>query len=1167
MTFSERFSILLLLVLGAAHAQDSRGTIRGRVTDPSGAPVAGARVEAVNAATGVVTAPVTNVEGNFEATYLRPGAYRVSVEHPGFKKLVRDRIEVRINDRITLDLPLELGSVGESVTVSGDATLLETATATIGRVVDSRRVTELPIAGGNAYHLARFVPGVNATGGHAPGNPTQDLANGALVVNGTRSGNSEALVDGVPNNANNSSTYMVPPQDMVEEFRVQTTSYDASAGRAAGAVINLTTKAGTNEFHGTSYYLDSRTRAVPWFSNRWLYDPATGPITPEKRQQANPGWLYLRWGGTVSGPVTIPKLYNGRNRTFWSFGYEGMKVQRQATVIATFPTAPQRTGDFSALLGLGAGYQIFDPLSGASQANGRVLRQPLPGNRIPAARIDPIAANMMKFFPDPNVAGDREGRQNYFRIEDEKWRYKSVAARLDHDFSERWRAFTRVSTSEFDQRIRSFPTEATGTWNNPGGYRVAVDNVYTFNPSTLLNLRYGLVAQRPYTAPLHRGFDLASLGFPSAMINQVRSATDYAGVGFPTLTIDGYTGLGGGGGSLSSNYSHTMGVTFTRVQGNHSWRAGHEFRLLRDNGFAYGNVAPAFTFASNFTRGPLDTAPAAPIGQGLASMLFGLPTGGQVNVNASRAEQSSFHALFFQNDWRLTSKLTVNVGVRYEYEAPVTERFNRSIRGFTLGSPHPIEALARANYAVNPIPQIPASAFRVQGGLTFAGAGGEPRELWAGDRNNFMPRMGLAYQWNPATVIRAGYGIFYVPSGADRGDVNQGGFSQSTLIVPSLDNGLTYNATLARPFPSGIDAPAGASQGLDTFLGRGVSFFNPAPLNGYMQRWSLNIQRQLPGRMVAEIGYVGNRGTKLQSTRALGGIPNQFLSTSPVRDQGTINLLNDQVRNPFAGIPGFAGTGLAGANVARSQLLRPFPHFTGVGFTSNDGYSFYNSASISVEKRFSHGLLFQTNWTWSKFMEAISYLNDGDARPAYTISDLDFTHRFSVNAIYELPFGKGKPVFGSANRVLGLAIGGWQLQGSFEGQSGNPLGFGNSIFSGNLADIGLPVSARAAERWFNTDAGFERRAAFQLASNVRQMPLRFSGVRGDGINNLDASLMKRFRIRERVNAQFRLEAINALNHVQFADPNLAPANAAFGSITAEKGHGQRQINLFLKLIF
>lgn len=1148
-------------------AQESRGTIRGRVTDPTGGAVADARVEAANVDTGVKLSSATNQEGNYEIPYLLPGMYSVSVEMSGFKRALREGIQVRVNDRLTIDFALELGAVGESITVRGETPLLEAASASLGTVMEGRRAVELPIAGGNAYHLTRFVPGVIATAGHAPGNPTQDLASGAVAVNGTRGGNSEAMVDGVPNMYSGVSTYMAPPGDMVAEFRVQTTTYDASMGRATGAMVNLTTKSGTNKLHGTGYYLDSRLRAVPWFSNRWLYDLSTGPITEEKRRQANPGWLYLRWGGTSSGPVYLPKLYDGRNRTFWSFGYEGMKVQRQATVIATFPTAAQREGDFSQLLALGAAYQIYDPFSAALEPTGRVRRQPLAGNRIPASRMDAIGRKIISYYPQPNVPGDREGRQNYFQIENEKWRYLSTAGRLDHNFSERWRAFVRVSASEFDQKVRSYPTEAVGTWNNPTGYRVAVDHVYTFNPSTLLNVRYGLVRQNPYSAALHRGFDIASLGFPSSLIEEIRRKTDYAGVSFPAVSVDGYTGLGGAGGSVSSVYYHTFGATLTKIRGGHSIRAGAEYRLMRENGFSYGNVAPSLTFAATYTRGPLDTSPAAPIGQGLASLLFGIATSGSVSVNASRAEQSSFLGLFVQDDWRITPKLTLNLGLRYEYETPLTERFNRSIRQYDFETPNPVQARAQAAYAAAPIPQIPVSAFRALGGLTFAGVGGNPRSLWGPDKNNFMPRFGFAYQATPRTVLRGGYGIFFTVAGVDRTDVTQSGFSQSTLLVPTLDNGLTFRAPLSNPFPDGIQTPPGASEGMLTLLGRGVSPFPANPRYGYMQRFSFNVQRQLPLQIVAELGYIGNRGVKLSSSRQFDGVPSQYLSRSPVRDQATIDFLNDQVANPFFGIPSFSGTGLAAARVARSQLLRPYPHFTGISISTEDGYSMYHAMTVSFEKRFSRGLLFHSNWTWSKFMEATSYLNDPDLRPAYTISDLDATHRFVLSGIYELPFGRGRAMFGKVNRFWDLFIGGWQVQGSYEGQSGQPLGFGNAIFNGKLSDIVLPRSQRNADRWFNTDAGFERRSAFQLGGNYRLFPLRFSGVRSDGINNLDASFMKKFRISERFTAQFRMEGINALNHVQFANPNTTPTSTAFGTITAEKGHGQRQINFVWKLLW
>ena len=449
----------------------------------------------------------------------------------------------------------------------------------------------------------------------------------------------------------------------------------------------------------------------------------------------------------------------------------------------------------------------------------------------------------------------------------------------------------------------------------------------------------------------------------------------------------------------------------------------------------------------------------------------------------------------------------------------------------------------------------------------FPGVGGQPRGLWNGDWNNVTPRFGLAYQLNPRTVVRAGYGLFYFANGADYTGVTQTGFSQATSIIPSNDNGLTFQASLANPFPQGIQSPPGSSAGLATSVGRSISFFYPHLLDSYMQRWSLNVQRELPGRTVVEIGYIGNRGTKLNTSREIDAVPNRYLSTSPARDQATIDYLNQQVPKPFSGLAAFAGTGLASSTVARSQLLRPYPAFTGISYTSNEGYSWYHGMTVNVEKRFSGGLLFQSNWSWSKFMEAISYLNGSDPRPARGVSDQDITHRFAANVVYELPIGRNRKLLRGLPRIWDVLIGGWQVQGSYEGQSGIPLGFGNIIFNGKLSDIPLPNAQKRAERWFNTDAGFEKRSAFQLGSNVRTMPLRFSGVRGDGVNNLDASMMKHFRVSERLDGQFRLEGINALNHVQFADPNLSVTSSAFGTISAEKGHGQRQVNFVFKLVF
>lgn len=1162
-----RLAVLFAAATAVALAQESRGTIIGRVLDPSGAVVAGAQVQVLNTDTNTHVTSVTNANGNYEAPYLISGRYTVSVELQGFKKAVRDSIEVRVSDRLTVDFKLEVGDVAESVTVTSETPLLDTASASVGSVMDGRRATELPVSGGNAYQLARFLPGATAaSGGHSPGNPTMDLAN-SLSVNGAGAGNNEVTLDGVPNTYRGNSTYSVPPQDMVEEFRMQTATYDAASGHAMGAVVNVSTKSGTNKLHGTAYMLDSRTRAVPWFSNRWLYDTSTGPVTEAKRREANPGWLYQRWGGTVNGPLVIPKVYDGHNRTFWSFGYEGMNVTRQATYTGTFPTAAERTGDFSALLNLGSQYQIYDPATIAPAANGRFSRLPLAKNIIPASRIDPMARKIMGYWPEANVAGTADGRQNYFQVQDQKWNYRSLAGRVDHTISEKHRIFGRLGNTEFDQKTRPFPSEATGTETNPVGWRAALDDVYVFNPGLLLNLRYGLVKHVPLTFPMNRGFDLLSLGFPQQLLTEIGRKSNAAGLAFPQISPDGYTALGAGGGSTTSIYYHTFGGTMTKIAGNHSLRFGGEFRLMRDNSFNYGAVAPSLDFSAAWTRGPLDNSPAAPIGQGLASMLFGLPTGGNVNVNASNAEQSTFSAGFFQDDWKVSRRLTVNLGMRYEYETAVTERFNRSLRTFDFTTVNPVDAQARANYAKSPIAEVPVSSFRATGGLMFAGVGSQPRTLWKPDTNNFAPRIGMAFQVTPKTVLGAGYGIFFGQMGVDRQHVNQGGFSQATNVVPSLDNGLTFRATLSNPLPDGIQTPAGSSGGLLTNVGRGVSFFNEDPVSSYMQRWSVSLRRQLPLRSTLEVSYIGNRGTKLEVARQFNSVPAAYLSTSPVRDQKTIDMLSTQVTNPFASIPAFSGTGLSGTRVARSQLLRPYPQFQNISTDLADGYSYYHSMQTNVEKRISHGLLFQVAWTWSKFMEATSYLNDTDLRPYETIASIDTTHRFVASAIYELPFGKGKPVLGGAGTWLNRVVGGWQVQGVYEGQSGMPLNFGNIIFNGDVKDIALPVSERSVERWFNVDAGFERSSKNQLANNIRTFPLRFSGIRSDGINNFDLSMLKNIPIKESVRGQFRMEAYNALNHVQLANPNMAPANSAFGSITAEKGHGQRQINFVFKLLF
>jgi len=705
-----------------------------------------------------------------------------------------------------------------------------------------------------------------------------------------------------------------------------------------------------------------------------------------------------------------------------------------------------------------------------------------------------------------------------------------------------------------------------------GGYSdwkqhaASLDDVYEFNPTTILNVRYGFyrLSIYQYPKPESMGFDLTTLGFPKSYADAIPPDVRV----FPAISISGYQGT-------QNNwwrYPHpnqSLEMHVTAIRGNHALKfggSGRQYRIFQYE--PHNSSTGIFEFGTTWTRGPLDNSPSSPIGQGLASLLFGLPTGGGVDRKASFAEQSTVWSLYVQDDWRVTPNLTVNLGLRYELEGPMTERFNRTVRGYDFKTASPLEAQVKANYAKNPITEIPAGQFRLLGGLTFPGVGGLPRTLWKRDINNFMPRAGFAYTLGEKTVLRGGFGIYFAPLGLQRGDVGptQYGFSQRTELIPSLDNGLTFRATLSNPFPDGIQEPRGAADGLMTFLGRSVRFYDETPKAAYQQRWQLSLQRELPQRLLFEAAYVGNHGVRLEITRDFRYLPVKYLSRSPVRDQATIDYLSAQVPNPF--YPLLLGTGLSGTTVSRSYLLssQDYAHFTGLSTTMYEGYSWYHSLQVKTERRFAAGWTVNAAYQWSKNMEATGRLNGMESLLEYVVSDQDRPHRFVLSGIWELPFGKGKRFLGTAPAVADKILGGWQVQGVYTAQGGAPLGFGNALFIGNIKDITLPESQRRPEMWFNINAGFERSSARQLGSNYRLMPTRFNDVRSDGFNLWDLSVLKNTRLREGLNLQFRGEFLNALNHTLFGSPNTSPTSTAFGQVTSQRGY-PRRIQLGLKVLF
>jgi hypothetical protein len=1153
-------TLLLAMAIGAG-AQEARGTIAGTVHDASKGIIPGASVTITNVAMGTSVPVTTNEVGWFQAPYLIPGTYRVEVELSGFKKFARE-IEVRINDRLEVDIELEIGRSTESVDVTAATPLLETTNASLGQVVDARRIAELPVPHGDPYNLISLAAGVSYTGSARLDRPFEPTHIVGYAMDGTRGNRSDLTIDGVPStataNAGEVIASYVPPPDIVEQFKVQTATFDASFGNTEGGVTNLTIKSGTNQLHGTAYF----NKTPPsLFANDFFANANNIPLSD---------FTYNRYGGYAGGPVLLPG-YDGRRRTFFVYGFEGIHEARpRNNGTPTVPTEAMRSGDFSALLKLGPQYQIYNPFTRRAVAGGRFQQDPFPGNIIPSELINPVARKVLEYIALPLTPGAADGTSNFQNpglLESIK--YATNTIRVDHVITSRQRLYARASWYDRNSNYNNyFNNLATGEWFKFVSRQAAVDHVYVLNGSTVLNLRYGYnwFVRGTDSNPANHGFDLTDLGFPAsynaAIPDDVRR--------FPRFNITGYQGTAIGG-EERPNESHSFLATLNKTAGAHAMRGGLEYRRYREpDRFFANNQTGQFDFDATWTRGPLDNSPTAPgsLGQSFASFLLGLPSGGSVVRAASYDEQSTTWGFYAQDDWRLSSRLTLNLGLRYEIETPLTERNNASVRGFDPTAAQPMEAAVRAAYALNPLAEVPASQFNVKGGLTFAGVNGQPEGLYATPKNNFMPRVGAAFKLSDKTVFRGGYGMFYGFLGQRRGDVIQSGFSSTTSLVPSLNNGLTFFDTLSDPFRSGIQEPVGAALGAQTFLGQSITFFDPNPKAPRMQRWQVGVQRELPGRWVANASYVGNRGSQIQTSRNLNATPNQYLSTSPVRDQARIDYLGANVPNPFFNLmPVTAGSAFRGVNITRERLLRPYPQFDAVNTTTNEGLSWYHAFQAGLDRRFDAGYTIGASYTFSRFTEKVDFLNAADPEPTKAISSQDVPHRLTINGIWELPFGHGRRIGSNVPAAASALIGGWQVQGIYTYQSGFPIGFGNIIFTGDLDDISLPAGDRKVERWFNTDAGFNRVSAQQLGSNVRTFPLRLDSVRTDTVKNVDLSVIKNTAIAGK-QLQLRFESLNALNHPLFPGPNTSPTAATFGTISASTQQNYaRRTQVMVKFLF
>jgi hypothetical protein len=1183
-------SICLQMIAGAALAQEARGSITGRVSDAQGAAVAGARVIVTNISMNTTTTVKSDDSGNYTVFYLLPGKYSVTVEAQGFKKTVNQDIEVRVGDKLGLDMQLEVGTVQESVSVTSGATLLEANSATAGQVIDRRRISELPLSDGNPFTLTRLAPGIGYIGDLKFSRPFDNNGSSDFISDGVpRGGGHEFTLDGVPNTDDNGSNRVafIPPADAVQEFKVETASFDAQQGHGAGAAVNVALRSGTNSLHGTIYEFvrNDVLSANDFFINRT--NLAANPARDkDKDGKADRDPLrYNRYGATIGGPVWVPKIYDGRNRSFFFFAYERLKDVFPEPALFTVPTEAERNGDLSALLAINSSFQIYNPFTARAEGS-RIRRDPFPGNRIPANLISPIAQAYLKYYPLPNQPGDSQGRNNFISGQPRTDRFHSESYRFDQTLSDKQKFYFRYTHNNRLEARNSWAGEVNGllptgnflTRKNDG---FSYDHLYTFSPTTILDFRLGFSRFFETNVRQHEGtFDPASLGFSP-------QAVAFFGTGkyLPRFEIGQFSVLGDSRGDIRTHNIYAVQPTFTKIVGAHSFKMGYDFRSYRENSTPSAHAAGRYDFGTNFTRGPLDNSTAAAIGQEFASFLLGLPTGGLIDRNASRSNQTLYNGIFFHDDWKVNQKLTLNLGLRYELEGATTERYNRNVRGFDPNVSSPIEAAAKAAYAANPIPEIAAGSFNVRGGLLFADE--ENRGFWESDKNNFQPRLGFAYQLNDRTVLRGGYGIYTAPFTID--GVNQTGFSQSTSIVPTLNNGLTFAPACAtcgnlfNPFPTGVAEPPGSALGAGTFLGRSIAFTPVDRRNGQSMRWELSLQRELPGQWLVEGAYIGNKAYDvITETNILDTIPRQYLSTSRVRDDATINFLSANVRNPFQNL--IPGQSLNGSTVARSQLLRPFPEFTGITTNRFDGKAIYHAGQFRVERRFVHGFTFLTSYTWSKVIEEVSFLNESDTEYERRIGSDDIPHRLVISSIWEVPFGKGRK-WGGDNRIVDAFIGGWQIQGIYQYQSGRPIDLGarNVYFNGDPSQLRANITGNTVDGTFNISGFYFTDAAVQtngvvdpakqradtrirLANNIRTFPSRLTNFRRQPLNLWDLSVIKNFSITERVKFQLRGEFLNAFNHPQFGDPNTDPTSSNFGKVTGQNNL-PRNVQIGAKIVF
>ncbi len=1002
--------LALLLLAHTGYGQTITGTILGTVTDETRAAIPGATVTIINVDTNRPVVVQTNSRGDYEVPLLKPGVYSIAVSAPGFQTLERQGIQLTVGARQGIDISLRVGQITEKVTVEARAGLVETAPGTTSSFVNDKLLQELPTTFGNLNDYAALVPGVNTN--DALGQNYTGLGRGRaaeISVNGGRLKTNEMMIDGIsvlmPRNGDFGA---MPMPTSVQEMRVVTNTPGAEFGRTGGGVFNVVTKGGGNTFHGSLWELHANhaLNANSFFANL--------------RNQETAAFRHNYWGGSANGPIR-------RDKTFFHFDYQGaIRNDSAQRDVFTIPSEAEVRGDFSQTLNrLGQPVIVYDPETTRKIGN-KYVRDPFPGNRIPDFRMNKVSRNVIKYYPKPNLPGEGPAKVNNFLSDAPFFTgYLNYTGRIDHDFSSGHRIFSRFTHSLEDKHgrerfgDRSNPADPTMRDDKYPSYNVVVNDTYTFSPILLLNTRAGFSRAGDTGNPVHENISLTELGF-APMLDQVKGDSY-----LPRFTPSGYAQLGDPGRRKLANNIWQLAGDLTWIRGRQTLKFGADARMYDQNVWAGSSEAGNFSFGPNFSQGPDPQRASETGGNSVASMLLGLGSG-NINSTPHLKVRNFYYAAFVSDDIKL-GRLLLNLGLRWEIETPRTERDNR-FSTFNFLEPMPL-----------PIPGLP----NLRGFLTHAGQNGEPRGNNDPAYRNFSPRVGFAYKLNSRTILRAGYGISYLPV---FGGNNPGSFpitgvtgSLTTPWIVSVDQ-LTPLRYLDDPFPEG--ALVRSNDPVDVLqIGRAITIADRSSRNNsYVQQWNFAVQREI-GDVVFEAAYAGNKGTRMPLT--------QDINQQPV---GTLALGQELIRsvpNPFYGI--VKDGNLARTTIGVSQLLRPFPQYQRIDVVNkNMGSSNYHSLQIRAQRTFSRGFSLQGAYTWGKLIDDfggdfttvtsnVRVQDNHNLRGERSESEGSVAHKVVLAGAYDLPFGRGRAYLSGLRGVPELLFGGWSASGILNAQSGFPM--------------------------------------------------------------------------------------------------------------------------------